>query len=166
MAHHLTDDIDREWSEPLRNAFLIRDPVRMVVSLDKVLANPTLPETGLPQQVEMFESMAQREGEAPPVLLSSDVLKDPPGALRVLCDRVGVAYSDAMLSWPAGPRKTDGVWARHWYANVEASTGFEPYVEKRVDVPARLAPLVRACEPLFEKLVAHRLAPAETNGTA
>ena len=32
-----------------------------------------------------------------------------------------------MLSWPPGPRDTDGVWAQHWYAGVEASTGFAPY---------------------------------------
>ncbi len=32
---------------------------------------------------------------------------------------LGVPFLDAMLSWPAGRRDTDGVWAKYWYANVE-----------------------------------------------
>ena len=31
-----------------------------------------------------------------------------------------------MLSWPAGRRETDGVWAPAWYDAVERSTGFGP----------------------------------------
>ena len=47
-----------------------------------------------------------------------------------------------MLAWPAGPRDTDGVWAPHWYAGVEASTGFAPYSPGSGDpLPDRLAPL-------------------------
>ena len=35
-------------------------------------------------------------------------------------------YDDAMLSWPAGPKPEDGVWAEHWYASAHRSTGFGP----------------------------------------
>lgn len=31
-----------------------------------------------------------------------------------------------MLHWLPGRRETDGIWASHWYASVEASTGFGP----------------------------------------
>ena len=31
-----------------------------------------------------------------------------------------------MLGWEPGRRATDGAWAPHWYAAVEASTGFGP----------------------------------------
>ena len=38
--------------------------------------------------------------------------------LRALCAALGVPFDAAMLSWPAGPRDSDGVWAPHWYAGV------------------------------------------------
>ena len=43
-----------------------------------------------------------------------------------LCAAIGVPFLDSMLSWPAGPRSTDGIWAKHWYASVEASRSFGP----------------------------------------
>jgi len=63
-----------------------------------------------------------------------------------------------MLSWPQGPRATDGVWAKHWYGRVERSTGFEP--PEAVEMPrltGRLAELDAQCRPLYERLRAHRL---------
>ena len=30
-----------------------------------------------------------------------------------------------MLSWPAGPKKVDGIWAKYWYSNTHKSKGFE-----------------------------------------
>ena len=53
-----------------------------------------------------------------------DVLENPRRILGLLCDAVGVEFSEAMLSWPPGLRETDGIWAKHWYAEVETSTGF------------------------------------------
>ena len=46
-----------------------------------------------------------------------------------------------MLSWPPGPRATDGVWAKHWYGEVEKSTGFRPYQPKQIDLPDWLLPI-------------------------
>ena len=54
---------------------------------------------------------------------------DPEGTLRAVCDRLGIPFDAAMLSWPAGPRPEDGAWALHWYANVHrapASAGRPP----------------------------------------
>ena len=65
-----------------------------------------------------------------------------------------------MLSWPAGPRPTDGVWARYWYDSVWRSTGFGPYREPADDdLPAELEPLAAQCQPFYDELAAHRLRP-------
>ena len=66
-------------------------------------------------------------------------------------------FTPAMLSWPAGPRPTDGVWAKHWYDAVWKSTGFQPYRAKDVDVPAHLRDVVRRAEELYQRLNVHRL---------
>jgi hypothetical protein len=62
----------------------------------------------------------------PVVLDAKQLLLDPPGVLRSACDRLGIPFHEAMLRWPAGPKPEDGVWAKHWYANVHASTGSPP----------------------------------------
>lgn len=160
MAHHLLPGMEWSWIASLRNALLIREPRAMIASLAKVIPNPTIEETGLPQQERLDAWLREEIGRAAPVLDSRDVLIDPGATLRALCEAVGVPYTDRMLSWPAGPRPTDGAWARHWYANVERSTGFEPYTPPRSDPPARLLPLVRACERFYERLHERRLTGA------
>ncbi|HXI19785.1 MAG TPA: hypothetical protein VNH46_01790, partial [Gemmatimonadales bacterium] len=91
---------------------------------------------------------------------AEDVLRDPRGMLQVLCVRVGVPFSERMLSWPAGPRPTDGIWARYWYDAVERSTGFEPWRPRPRTVAPELAPLLEQCQPLYQELARHRLGPA------
>ncbi len=61
-----------------------------------------------------------------------------------------------MLAWPAGRRESDGVWAAHWYARVEASTGFAPY-NAPGPVPERLEGIVEACRPYYERMASHKL---------
>jgi hypothetical protein len=55
-----------------------------------------------------------------------DVLEDQRRMLGLLCAAVGIAFSEWMLSWPGGPRPTDGVWATYWYGGIWRSTGFSP----------------------------------------
>ncbi|HBM56022.1 MAG TPA: sulfotransferase family protein, partial [Acidimicrobiaceae bacterium] len=61
----------------------------------------------------------------PIVIDSTALLAAPEAVLRTLCGRLGLAFDPGMLSWPAGPKPEDGVWAEHWYASTHRSTGFE-----------------------------------------
>ncbi|MGB3545250.1 MAG: hypothetical protein WBA11_20175 [Rubrivirga sp.] len=162
MAHHLLPTVGREWLDHgFRHAFLIRDPAAVLVSLDRVTPNPTLTDTGLLQQAELFARVADLEGEPPPVIDSADVLRDPEGTLRALCAALEVAWDPAMLSWAPGPRDTDGVWAPHWYRSVRASTGFGPPRPGPAAVPGRLQSVLKEAQPLYDTLSHHRLhAPA------
>ena len=157
MAHHLLPAIERGWLDALTHAFLIREPDEMVASLLKTYPGAGLADTGLPQQCEIFDRVAGRLGRAPPVVLASDVLKDPRAQLNALCEALGIPFLDAMLAWPPGRRNTDGVWAKHWYAAVEASTGFEPYRRRHLELTDEQARLVDECRPWYEKLYALRL---------
>jgi hypothetical protein len=149
--------MERDWLDGLSHAFLIREPDQMIASLVKTYPGAQLADTGLPQQCEIFDRVSDRLGRAPPVVLASDVLKDPRGILARLCEALDIPFLEQMLSWAPGPRPTDGVWAAHWYAAVEASTGFEPWRPKKVELPKALRPLLDACRPWYEKLYALRL---------
>ncbi|WP_344511953.1 HAD family hydrolase [Dactylosporangium maewongense] len=151
MTHHLLPDIGREWLGAVRNAFLVRDPAYVVASYAKVRGEPTLADLGYEQQVEIFRAYGG------PVVDAADVLRDPAGTLSRLCAALGVPWDPAMLAWPAGRRDTDGVWAPHWYAAVESSTGFAAHDPRPADVPERLRWLVDAAAPLYTELSAHSL---------
>jgi len=157
MAHHLLPEMDRAWLQKLSNALLIRNPREMLTSLVKVTPNAGVADTGLPQQLEMFDFLSRSTGQAPPVVDAKDVLDNPRGMLAAMCDAFGVPFDESMLSWKPGPRDTDGVWARHWYAAVEKSTGFQPYKPKPDQVPEHMMPAYRECAEFYEKLYEHRL---------
>jgi Sulfotransferase domain len=152
MTHHLLPQIGQDWMVGLRHAFLIRDPALVIASYARVRSEPGLAELGFEQQARIFRRF---DG---PVVDADDLLRDPPGVLERLCSALGIDYQPAMLSWPAGPRDTDGVWAPHWYASVEASTGFAPpRPAAPVSVPDRLRPLLEQARPYYDELAAHRI---------
>jgi hypothetical protein len=158
MAHHLLPHMDRDWMEEQHHAFLIRDPRAMLASLDQKLDKFELEDTGLPQQVELFERFLERDGRPPVVLDSADLARSPEQALGALCEVAGVPFEPQMLTWPAGPHARDGAWGSHWYANTWASTGFRaPKDEGPRPLDPALEPLLERCQPLYDHLAAHRV---------
>jgi hypothetical protein len=157
MTHHLLSEIDRGWLDRVSNCFLIRDPREVIVSYLRKNGDPTAEDVGYPQQTEIYRFVSQRLGRRPPVLDARDVLQDPRRMLELLCRQTGVAFDECMLSWPPGLRSTDGVWARHWYPEVEHSTGFKPYTARTDEVPQRLSGVERQCQELYQELYEHRL---------
>ena len=155
MTHHLLPEVDRAALAPLRHAYLLRDPAELLASYAKVRSEPTLADLGIVQQAEIFAAYPG------PVIDSRDLLENPEGTLRALCEALGIPFTAAMLRWPPGPRDTDGVWGPYWYENVWRSTGFGPYRAPDEPLPARLAALAERCQPYYQQLHARRLTAAE-----
>ncbi|MBT8100506.1 MAG: sulfotransferase family protein [Gammaproteobacteria bacterium] len=149
MAHHLID-LDLSFMARCRHVLLIRDPADMLPSLKVQLPHPTLADTGLNRQWELYESLTENNC-APVVVDSRELLREPRKVLQQLCDAMDLAYSDCMLSWPKGPRPEDGIWARHWYSAVHRSSGFAAYRSKD-NFPAELEGLLAECRPWYDKL--------------
>jgi len=149
MAHHLVD-IDHDFLRRTRNVFLIRDPKEMLPSLTIQLPHAQLEDTGLKMQWQLFTSL-EALGQAPAIIDSRELLLDPAGVLRQLCQVLEIEYTDDMLTWDPGPREADGVWAPYWYHAVHESTGFSPYIAKS-HFPEHLTPLLAECRPWYEKL--------------
>jgi hypothetical protein len=150
MAHHLPG-LDPAFLDSITNVLLIRDPTEMLPSLARQLDAPTLRDTGLREQIVILDSILTHGGE-PIVLDARELLLDPPGVLQQTCAALGIPFEEAMLSWPAGPKPEDGIWARHWYHQVHASTGFAPYNPPDNQFPAQLESLLGECLPLYRRL--------------
>ena len=158
MTHHLLPGIEREWLEAVTNCFLIRDPREVIASYLRKNHNPTLEDIGFVQQEEIFDWVRSRTGAVPPVIDARDVLEDPEKILGLLCAAVGVEFLDAMLSWPPGPRETDGIWAKYWYAEVLTSASFrKPSLQDPPEVPVRLSEVYERSRKCYERLYQHRL---------
>jgi hypothetical protein len=155
MTHHLLPGMDTGWVHTLTNVFLIRDPALVVDSYLKSRASVEPEDIGLLQQAELFDAVADRLGAAPPVIDAERFLLAPEAQLRALCTRLGIAFTPRMLSWPAGPRASDGVWAPHWYAAVWRSTGFEPPRARHPQLSGHAARVAESCRPAYEKLLRH-----------
>ncbi len=151
---------------------------------------PTLEETAFPALVSLFSTLRSALGAPPAVILSEDLTAAPEATLRVrtgaaratgaalcplraapltqlftqaLCGALGLPFDPATLSWPAGPRPEDGLWAPWWYASTHASTGFQVSSEAGPSMQPPLAPaladLVAECRPFYDLLAKHALRP-------
>lgn len=157
MTLHMIPAFSRAFMRNLTNVFLIRHPARVVTSYAKKREAPTLADIGFVQQAELFDEVAGFLGHAPVVIDSADIRANPAQALAGLCAALGIAYTDRMLRWPAGPKPYDGVWAPHWYNAVHLSTGFEDPEGALPDLSASYARLVDQALPHYERLAAFKL---------
>ena len=156
MAHHVDTSEDAAWTEAFRNVQLIRDPAEVVASYVRSREACEPEDIGLLQQLWLMERW-DAAGLDVPVIDAADFLQDPESHLRWLCDWLGIDFTDRMLSWPPGPRDSDGVWAPHWYDAVLASTGFEPYRPREVSLSDHDAAVAEACRAAYAALHARRV---------
>lgn len=148
MTHHLIPQLPREWISSLTNVLLIRDPAEVVASYVRSRSDVVAEDIGLVQQSELYEQL----GSGVPVIDAADFLRAPEAYLRWMCEYVGVEFTDRMLHWPAGPRDSDGVWARYWYDAVIASTGFVPYRPRPVALAGAALEAAERSRPHYERL--------------
>ncbi|MEL6684347.1 MAG: HAD family hydrolase [Pseudomonadota bacterium] len=118
MPHHMIDGFPLDWAKDCINIHLIRHPARVIASYGAKRDQMTLEDIGFAQQAPLFDKIGGL------VIDSADIRANPEDMLRKLCDAIHLPFDPAMLSWPAGPRAEDGVWAAHWYGAVHQSTGF------------------------------------------
>lgn len=156
MVQHMLPGMDLDWTDQVTNVFLIREPERVAASFAAKRGLPDAAELGFSRQWQMYRQMAKR-GPAPVVIDSADIRGDPARALRALCKAIDIAWTDRMLTWPAGSRPEDGVWGEVWYDAVNASTGFAGAEGPLPRLEGELASLAAALRPDYEAIAAHRL---------
>lgn len=158
MTHHMLPGFGLDWMRQCRNAFLIRDPARVLASYIVKREDVQLADIGFVQQSEIFARVADQLGHAPPVVEGVDVLRDPASTLSKLCAALDIPWTTEMLSWPAGRRATDGVWAPAWYDAVEKSTCFSPpSPEEPLNLPDHLQRIADEARPHYEALAKWKL---------
>jgi hypothetical protein len=152
MTHHLFN-LDLGFLTKTINVLLTRDPVDMLPSFAKRIENLSLRDVGYKSHIELLNKL-RFLGQNPPVLDSKQVLLNPQKVLGELCERIGIPFQDAMLSWEAGARPEDGSWAKYWYKSLHQSTGFRKNNQRDEPFPEALKPLLEECKPYYDRLSA------------
>ncbi|MEM9761318.1 MAG: HAD family hydrolase [Pseudomonadota bacterium] len=157
MTHHMIPGIGLDWLEGAAIAFLIRDPREVAASYAAKREGFTLDDLGFERQAELFEHCTALLGAPPPVVDATQIRRRPREMLSALCTALGLPFDEAMLAWPPGPRETDGVWAAHWYASVNRSTGFGPPANGAAALPPEIERLIAPAQHLYDRLAIHAL---------
>jgi len=157
MAQHNLVEVNLEWTKRVTNCFLIRNPSKVIISYAKKYSISSMDQLGYLQQKALFDALLLQTGKTPIVLDSADILKNPRNTLKSYCKEIGIHFSDKMLTWPPGKRKTDGAWGKYWYGKVEKSTGFQPYVESSDKVPKEYFTIYQNCMEVYQQLYQYRI---------
>ena len=158
MTHHIPRGMQMDWCADFKHCFLIRDPAQVIASYVQKMPSVDEDAIGIKRQAELFAQITEITGRAPAVIDSNDVLKDPARVLGSLCDCLDIEFPEqAMLNWPTGRRDSDGIWASHWYHNVEQSTGFGEYTERQPQLDNEHQQLAEAMQPYYRTLANTRL---------
>lgn len=152
MAHHHID-IDDHFFFSVVNVFLIRNPAELILSFSKVIEAPTLDDIGIRKSLELYQYLLKNKKPAI-VIDAGELLKNPPAMLEKVCNSIPIPFDKAMLSWQAGARPEDGVWAKYWYKQLHKTTGFTKSEHKDVVVPAHLQRLCDSAMEFYQKLYA------------
>ncbi len=150
MAHHLID-MELEFLTNWIDIFLIRNPKQLIASFAQVMASPTQTDIGIKRQFEIY-SYLKSKNQTCIILDSGELLKNPSRVLNKFCESIGLPMKDSMLHWKAGSLPEDGIWAKYWYENVHASTGFAPQSTSTRELPEHCKKLYEESLPYYQEL--------------
>lgn len=156
MAHHIEVMHNHDFLSKCINIFLIRNPKQIIASYAQVIEKPVMRDIGIEYEWKLYKELNDPKSI---VLDSGLLLENPEAVLKQVCECAGIVFEKQMLSWPAGPKPYDGVWAPYWYANVHNSSGFEKQATSERSLPDNLKPLAEEADTYYQKLLQHAIKP-------
>jgi len=157
MAHHILEGENIDWIKNMKNCILIRHPSDVILSYSKKNEFNNIQQLGYLQQIKIYKMLIKESEISPIIIDSQDLLSKPKKMLIKVCKNLIIKFDDKMLSWPLGARKSDGIWGKHWYKQVEGSTGFKPYIKTNRIIPIKYQRLHDECMGYYDFLYQKRI---------
>lgn len=152
MCQHMKS-VALNWAETCHNVFLIRHPARVVASYVAKREHPTPEDIGFAAQAALYAKLGGT------IIDAADIRKKPEPMLSALCKALEIPFDPAMLTWPKGGHRSDGIWAAHWYTAAHASTGFAGPEGPLPKLAGPADDLAEAALPHYRSLAAKALRP-------
>jgi len=171
FAYSIGHMADNRFLDSFTHTFLIRDPKKVLTSMHARWNDITLPEIGFEELHTLFKRIADRDGKAPPVIDSDEMLGSAETGMRVYCNAIGIPFIPAAMNWEQ--RDENPTWnpdEHGFHDALRASTSLkkQPRNYPSLQSSADMMRLYEASKPHYDALYEQRLriassAPAETN---
>ncbi len=161
FPHYLESFWDDAFLAHFTHSFLIRDPLKALLSMESKWPDFHMKETGFAEQRQLFDRLWAQAGTPPPVIDSDDLLERPAEIVEAWCEAVGLPFVAEALSWEPGPRDEVSWWdGGVFHATLRHSDGLKPQPGPQVslaDAPPRVRHVYGIMRPHYESLRAHRI---------
>jgi len=151
MAHHLIDLKNISWIKNFENCILIRHPKDVINSYIKKNTLNHVDELGYPQQYKIMRYL-DSIGKKFIVIDSNILLNDPAKILSRWCSSVDLEFDISMLNWSKGNHPQDGIWWKHWYDNVIATTHFQKFSAHQSELDKKYQSIYNEALDYYNKL--------------
>lgn len=170
MSYYVIPEIlgDPEFCRRLRHCFLIRNPLRSIVSYYRLDAQVSSCEIGIEAQWRHFDGLRELGIDDSLVLEAEAVRRNSAAAMRCFWHALGLDYRARALSWECSNAPEDWQYVRGWHGSVSKSRGIRPLTagdseqgQAEFDELCRDAPQLREYlefhQPYYERLRAFSL---------
>ena len=151
MTHHIIKNTKINWISEGYNCFLIRHPAKVINSYIKKNTLKNIDDIGYKKKFEIFQKIRNKKLKFT-VINADSILKNPKKLLSKFCKELNIRFTKKMLSWPKGKRKSDGIWSKIWYKNVELSNTFTPFKEEKINVPNKYLGIYKESLKYYDKM--------------
>ena len=151
MTHHIIKNTKLTWIKKGYNCFLIRHPSKVINSYIQKNSLRNINDIGFKKQFEIFKKIKKNNSKFT-VINADDILINPIISMKKLCKKLNIKFSENMINWPKGIRKTDGIWSSVWYEQVKNSTSFDKYKNSKLEVPKKYYNIYKESMNIYNKM--------------
>jgi hypothetical protein len=157
LAFQALPYINQNFLESSINTFIIRHPMEVLASMEKI--EPDFPEEefGFDELDRIWTIVTEILGQPPILVEATRFRRSPETILRRYCEKLGIEFMPQMLSWEDGKlmnwKSYEADSQAKWHNILESSTTIlPPTAETKVEIhPERAAMMERAVK-IYEKL--------------
>ncbi len=127
MSYYVLPELleDREFCKQIRHCFLIRHPLKSILSYYKLDPGLSLEEIGLQAQWQHYQGIEKLGLETPIVLEAEVIQTDTKATMRLFWQALGLDYREQAFDWNNESTPQDWQYVKGWHAQVSASGGIK-----------------------------------------
>ena len=157
MSHHLLDETPINWIREGKNCILIRQPKKVISSYLKNNSLQNSKDLGFPDQYKIFKYLLSNNLDII-VINADDLINNTDKTIKSLCKKLKINFTNKMLLWPKGMRKSDGIWGKVWYKNVIQTNSFQENISNRnYDIPEKYINILNECNKIYNELNSYNI---------
>jgi hypothetical protein len=99
FAYSISHIADDQFFNSFTHTFLIRDPEKVITSMHSRWPDIALGELGFEDLHTLFKRIADKEGQAPPVIDSDELLSNVEAGMQAYCKSANITFIPKAMNW-------------------------------------------------------------------